>query len=115
MESGDLEGPRSSINRQHLLGDLIVIRVCGVLAGANGPNAIGVWAIGVWAIGVWAIGVWAWAHAEWLVGYVKLPHGIPSHDTIGRLLESLQPPPFKPESNGLRVCVRDSMVVSRMR
>ena len=40
----DLEDPRSSINRQHLLGDLIVISVCGVLAGADGPKAIGVWA-----------------------------------------------------------------------
>ena len=34
---GDLEDPRSTINRQHLLGDLIVISVCGVLAGADGP------------------------------------------------------------------------------
>ena len=40
----DLEDPRSAINRKHLLGDLIVICICGVLAGADGPKAIGVWA-----------------------------------------------------------------------
>ena len=33
-----LDDPRSSINRQHLLGDLIVISVCGVLA----EDALGV-------------------------------------------------------------------------
>ena len=39
-----LDDPRSSVNRQHLLGDLIVISVCGVLVGADGPKAIDVWA-----------------------------------------------------------------------
>ena len=76
----DLEDPRSSINRQHLLGDLIVICVCGVLAGADGPKAIG---------------VWARAHAEWLKKYLELPHDIPSHDTIGRLLAALRPVAFQ--------------------
>ena len=40
----DLEDPRCSINRQHLLGDLIVISVCGVLAGADGRE--GDWRLG---------------------------------------------------------------------
>ena len=39
-----LEDPRSTVNRKHRPGDLIVISVCGVLAGADGPKAIGVWA-----------------------------------------------------------------------
>ena len=76
----DLEDPRSTINRQHLLGDLIVISVCGVLAGADGPKAIG---------------VWAQTHEEWLGKYLELPHGIPSHDTIGRLLAALKPAAFQ--------------------
>ena len=76
----DLEDPRSSINRHHLLSDLIVISVCGVLAGADGPKAIG---------------VWARAHAAWLKKYLELPHGIPSHDTIGRLLAALRPAAFQ--------------------
>ena len=40
----DLENPRSPVNRKHLLGDLIVISICAVVAGADGPKAIGVWA-----------------------------------------------------------------------
>ncbi|MEO2013592.1 MAG: ISAs1 family transposase, partial [Fuerstiella sp.] len=76
----DLDDPRSTINRQHLLGDLIVISVCGVLAGADGPKAIG---------------VWAQAHQDWLQKYLELPNGIPAHDTIGRLLAALKPAAFQ--------------------
>lgn len=77
---GDLEDPRSTINRKHLLGDLIVICVCGVLAGADGPKAIG---------------VWAQANAGWLRQHLQLPAGIPSHDTMGRLLALLKPAAFQ--------------------
>lgn len=76
----DLEDPRSSINRKHLLGDLIVICICGVLAGADGPKAIG---------------VWAESKADWLRRHLELPHGVPSHDTIGRLLALLKPAAFQ--------------------
>ena len=41
---GKLQDPRSPINRKHLLGDLIVICICGVLSGCDGPIAIGDWA-----------------------------------------------------------------------
>lgn len=76
----DLKDPRSSINRKHLLGDLIVICICGVIAGADGPKAIG---------------VWAKANAAWLRRHLKLPNGIPAHDTIGRLLALLKPTAFQ--------------------
>jgi len=76
----DLKDPRSTINRRHLLGDLIVICVLAVIAGADGPKAIGVWAI---------------ANAQWLKHYLELPHGIPSHDTLGRLLATLKPQAFQ--------------------
>lgn len=76
---GKLEDPRSHINRKHLLGDLMVICVCGVLSGCDGPIAIG---------------VWAKAKAAWLQQHLLLPHGIPSHDTIGRLLVALKPEAF---------------------
>ena len=68
----NLKDPRSHINRHHLLVDVIVISICGVVAGADGPVAIE---------------VWAKSQAEWLQQYLQLPHGIPSHDTIGRVLE----------------------------
>ena len=76
----DLEDPRSTINRKHLLGDLIVISICGVLGGADGPKAIG---------------VWAQSNRDWLQQHLALPHGVPSHDTIGRLLALLKPQAFQ--------------------
>ena len=51
-----------------------------MIAGADGPKAIGVWAA---------------AHEEWLRRYLTLPEGIPSHDTIGRLLATLKPQAFQ--------------------
>lgn len=76
----DLEDPRSTVNRRHLLIDLIVICVLSVIAGADGPKAIGIWAS---------------SNADWLKRYLKLPAGIPSHDTIGRLLAALKPQAFQ--------------------
>lgn len=76
----DLEDPRSTINRRHLLGDLIVISIMAVIAGADGPAAIGVWAA---------------RNKAWLQERLKLPNGIPSHDTIGRLLTALKPTVFQ--------------------
>jgi predicted transposase YbfD/YdcC len=76
----DLEDPRSHINRLHLLSDLIVICISAVLAGADGPKAIGMWAN---------------SNEVWLRQYLTLPNGIPSHDTIGRLLATLHPRAFQ--------------------
>ena len=77
---GKLEDPRCHINRKHLLVDLIVICVCGVLSGSNGPISIGEWAA---------------SKKDWLKAHLKLPNGIPSHDTIGRLLMALKPAAFQ--------------------
>lgn len=76
----ELQDPRSSINQKHLLGDLVVISICGVLAGGDGPKAIA---------------VWAQSHSEWLREVLELPNGIPSHDTIGRLLATVKPSAFQ--------------------
>ena len=75
-----LEDPRSVVNQRHLLGDLIVICIMGVIAGADGPLAIGVWAEN---------------NGQWLRQRLQLPNGIPSHDTIGRLLAALSPAGFQ--------------------
>jgi predicted transposase YbfD/YdcC len=75
-----LADPRCDINRRHLLVDLIVISVLGVIALCDGPAAIE---------------VWAKLNQSWLSQYLKLPHGIPSHDTIGRVLQALQPQAFQ--------------------
>lgn len=76
----DLPDPRSSINRKHLLGEIMVICICGVLCGADGPIAIGMWAA---------------SKGDWLKKVLKLPHGVPSHDTLGRVLATVKPAAFQ--------------------
>jgi predicted transposase YbfD/YdcC len=76
----EMEDPRSHVNRLHPLVDVIVISILGVLAGADGPLAIAKWAD---------------AQEEWLKKHLPLPNGIPSRDTIGRVLQSLKPSAFQ--------------------
>ncbi len=76
----EMKDPRSHVNRLHLLVDVIVISLLGVLAGADGPLAIATWAA---------------AQEEWLKRHLRLPEGIPSRDTIGRVLQSLKPSAFQ--------------------
>ena len=76
----EMEDPRSHVNRLHLLVDVIVISILGVLAGADGPLAIAKWAD---------------AQEQWLKQHLRLPNGIPSRDTIGRVLQSLKPSAFQ--------------------
>jgi predicted transposase YbfD/YdcC len=76
----ELADPRSHVNRRHVFGDLLVICIMAVIAGADGPQAIGVWADN---------------NKAWLKKHLQLPHGIPSHDTLGRLLGALKPLAFQ--------------------
>ena len=75
-----LDDPRMVNKNDHLLIDIVVIAVCAVIAGADGPAAIGHWAN---------------IHQENLKQYLKLPNGIPSHDTFGRVLKRIKPPAFQ--------------------
>jgi predicted transposase YbfD/YdcC len=71
-----LSDPRHTRNRKHLLADIAVIAVCGILCGCDGPTAIHRWA----------------KHREsWLALHLALPNGIPSRDCIRRLLIALKP------------------------
>jgi len=72
--------PRHTRNRKHLLVDVVVVSICGILCGANGPTAIH---------------RWARSKSVWLAKYLELPHGIPSRDCIRRLLMALQPEAFQ--------------------
>ena len=76
----ELPDPRCTTNRLHLLGDVIVIAICGVLANADGPLAIA---------------KWAQLNSEWLKKHLRLPNGIPSRDTIRRVLTLLDPMAFQ--------------------
>ncbi|WP_146407740.1 transposase family protein [Allorhodopirellula heiligendammensis] len=46
QDVAELPDPPSRINQRHLLGDMIVINMMAVIAGAEGPKVIGVWARG---------------------------------------------------------------------
>lgn len=78
----ELPDPRSEVNRAHLLVDVIVIAICAILAGADGPTGIAVWAKSPTV-------------AEWLRQHLVLPHGIPSKDTYRRVLQRLRPAAFQ--------------------
>lgn len=76
----DLPDPRSSVNRLHRLGDVIVIAICAVVANADGPTAIA---------------QWAKLNKPWLKKHLALPHGVPGKDTIRRVLSLLSPELFQ--------------------
>jgi len=74
-----LSDPRHTRNRKHLLIDIVVIAVCGMVCGCDGPTAIHRWASN---------------RCEWLEQFLALPNGIPSRDCIRRLLMALRPEAF---------------------
>jgi hypothetical protein len=75
-----LGDPRHMRNRRHLMVDIAVIAVCGVICGCDGPTAIHRWA----------------RHREsWLAQLLALPNGIPPRDCIRRLLMALKPEAFQ--------------------
>jgi len=75
-----LSDPRHIRNRKHLLVDIAVVAVCGIICGCDVPTAIHRWA----------------KHREsWLALHLALPNGIPSRDCIRRLLIVLKPEAFQ--------------------
>lgn len=75
-----LSDPWHTRNRKHLLVDIVVIAVCGMVCGCDGPTAIHRWAAN---------------RRTWLEQFLALPHGIPSRDCIRRLLMALKPDAFQ--------------------
>src|SRR5438093_1363878 len=75
-----LSDPRHLRNRKHLLVDIVVIAVCGMVCGCDGPTAIHRWASN---------------RREWLQQFLELPNGIPARDCIRRLLMALKPEAFQ--------------------
>src|SRR3974377_2206819 len=68
--------PRLTRNRRHKLVDILVIALCGFLAGCEG----------------WVdVELFGKAKRGWLEEFLELPHGIPSHDTFGRVFALLDP------------------------
>ncbi|MGH0004262.1 transposase family protein [Pseudovibrio ascidiaceicola] len=67
---GQINDPRQRCKTEHLLGDILAISVCAVLAGAESYEDIA-----------------DYGHCkhDWLHQFLTLPNGIPSHDTFRRV------------------------------
>lgn len=76
-----LEDPRTeNHNLLHPFHDILVIAILGTICGADG-----------WT----EICEFAEAKLDWLKTFLALPHGIPSHDTFGRLFSLLDSDVFE--------------------
>jgi predicted transposase YbfD/YdcC len=75
-----LEDPRLERSRLHLLIDIIALTICAVICGADS-----------WV----EVQKYGDAKYDWLKGFLRLPNGIPSHDTFGRVFAALAPEQFR--------------------
>ena len=66
--------PRVERTRKHELHDMLVITICAVICDADGWNEVEEFGV---------------SNEEWFRGFLDLPHGIPSHDTFGRVFAAL--------------------------
>jgi predicted transposase YbfD/YdcC len=76
----DLPDPRRARGKLHRLSDLLVIAICAVVCGADG-----------WV----AVEHFARAKEPWFRTFLGLAHGVPSHDTFGRVFAALDPDAFE--------------------
>lgn len=75
-----LPDPRVDRTKRHALLDIVAITLSAVLAGAEG----------------WVdIAEFGHARESWFRTFLRLPHGIPSHDTFGRVFARLDPVAFE--------------------
>src|ERR1035437_334828 len=72
----DLRDPRVERTREHLLEEILLIAIAAILSGAKGWNEIE---------------DYARCKREWWSGFLKLPGGMPSHDTFHRVFSALDP------------------------
>lgn len=75
-----LEDPRVERAKRHSLLAIVTIALCGVICGAES-----------WA----EIEQFGQAKAAWFRTFLDLPHGIPSHDTFGRVFARLDARTFE--------------------
>jgi predicted transposase YbfD/YdcC len=75
----DLQDPRSE-NRSHLLLDIIIIAICAAICDAD----------------TWTdVELFGQAKEQWFRKFLELPHGIPSHDTFGRVFAKIDAEQFQ--------------------
>ena len=76
----EVPDPRSPLGRRHRLSDVLTIAICGVICGAES-----------WA----EVEQFGRDKGDWFHTFLDLPHGIPSHDTFGRIFSLLDPEAFE--------------------
>lgn len=68
--------PREASGLRHRLDEILTIAICAVICGADD----------------WTdIALFGESKQGWFKTFLELPHGIPSHDTFGRVFAALQP------------------------
>lgn len=73
---GKVSDPRIGNATRHKLLDIIVIAICAVICGADG----------------WSdVALFGKSKFKWFKTFLELPHGIPSHDTFGRVFGRINP------------------------
>lgn len=72
--------PRVERTREHDLLDIISLTLCAIIGGANTFVAVS---------------TFGEAKIEWFRTFLRLPNGIPSHDTIGRVFRLIDPQQFQ--------------------
>lgn len=77
---GGLHDPRGKAGRRHPLSSMITLAICGVICGSDGWTDIEEFGI---------------AKLGWFKTFLDLPHGIPSHDTFGRVFAAIKPKAFE--------------------
>jgi predicted transposase YbfD/YdcC len=77
---GKLKDPRLNRRKRHLLMDIVAITLCGVICGCNDWQQIA---------------TFARARHGWLHKFLRLPNGVPSHDTFERVFDRLDPRAFQ--------------------
>ena len=75
-----LEDPRVERTKAHLLEDIVFISIASVLCGAESWNEME---------------HFGKCKVEWLKTFLKLPGGIPTHDTFNRFFSALDPEQFE--------------------
>ena len=75
-----LPDPRIERTKKHNLLDILVIAVCTLLTGGEGFQDMA---------------LFGKSRRAWLQTFLALPHGIPSHDTFGRVFARLDPQRFQ--------------------
>jgi len=75
-----LRDPRLNRRKRHQLIDIIVITLCGVICGADDFQQVA---------------AFGRRRKDWLQTFLALPNGIPSHDTLERVFDRLDPQAFQ--------------------